>query len=64
MKSAVITCAIIGVCGACLYTHRRVIKAVIDGEPMPKAPDWHFWVKPENRRGSESGEGTDENAEN
>ncbi|MBQ9045880.1 MAG: hypothetical protein IJ112_08050 [Oscillospiraceae bacterium] len=39
-------------CGAltlcCLYTHRRVIKAVIKGEPLPPAPKWHFWVK--NRR--------------
>lgn len=34
----------------CAYTHRRVIKAVINGEPMPKAPKWHVWVKEENRR--------------
>lgn len=36
--------------GCCLYTHRRVIKAIVKHEPMPKAPSWHIWVKPENRR--------------
>lgn len=35
-------------CG--LYTHRRVIRALIKGEPMPKAPAWHVWVSEENRR--------------
>lgn len=40
-----------GVVGCCLYTHRRVIKALVKGEPMPKAPNWHVWVKKENRRG-------------
>ena len=35
---------------ACAYTHRRVIKAAINHEPMPKAPVWHTWVKRENRR--------------
>ena len=34
----------------CLFTHRRVIHAWLNGEPMPKAPKWHFWVKPEKRR--------------
>lgn len=34
----------------CAYTHRRVIKALIKHEPMPKAPKWHVWVAPENRR--------------
>ena len=34
----------------CLYTHRRVIRAWIKHEPMPKAPKWHVWVKPEDRR--------------
>ena len=34
----------------CCFTHRRVIKALIRHEPMPKAPKWHCWVKPENRR--------------
>ena len=34
----------------CLFTHRRVIRALIQHEPMPKAPKWHCWVKKENRR--------------
>ena len=34
----------------CLFTHRRVIRALIKNEPMPKAPKWHFWVKKEDRR--------------
>lgn len=36
---------------ACVYTHRRVIRALVNGEPMPKAPNWHCWVSEENRRG-------------
>ena len=36
--------------GGCFYTHRRVIDAWLNGEPMPKAPAWHCWVKPKNRR--------------
>ncbi len=35
----------------CLFTHRRVIRALIRHEPMPKAPGWHFWVPKEGRRG-------------
>ncbi len=35
----------------CCYTHRRVIRALIMGEPMPKAPNWHCWVPKEYRRG-------------
>ena len=35
----------------CLFTHRRVIKALVKHEPMPKAPAWHVWMKKENRRG-------------
>ena len=34
----------------CCFTYRRVIKALIKHEPMPKTPKWHVWVKPENRR--------------
>lgn len=34
----------------CCFTHRRVIASLIKGTPMPKAPKWHVWVKPENRR--------------
>ena len=36
--------------GCCCFTHRRVIKAIIKHEPMPKAPKWHCWVKKENRK--------------
>ena len=36
--------------GGCIYTHRRVVYAWLNGEPMPKAPKWHCWVKPEGRR--------------
>lgn len=36
--------------GCCLFTHRRVIAAWLNGDAMPKAPKWHCWVKPENRR--------------
>ncbi len=35
--------------GCYAFTHRRVIAACVKGEPMPAAPKWHFWVKPENR---------------
>ena len=40
--------AVLVVC--CCFTHRRVFKALIKHEPMPKAPSWHVWVKKENRR--------------
>ena len=43
----IIVC-LLGLC--CIFTHRRVIKALIRHEPMPKAPKWHCWVKAENRR--------------
>lgn len=51
MKTGTIIAVIICVLLVCCYTHRRVIKALIKNEPMPKAPNWHFWVKKENRRG-------------
>ena len=52
MKTGIIVGVALGVAvGCCLYTHRRVIKALINGESMPKAPSWHVWVKEENRRG-------------
>ncbi|MCR4830720.1 MAG: hypothetical protein K5883_04625 [Pseudobutyrivibrio sp.] len=31
--------------GLCIGTHRRVIKSLITGSEMPKAPAWHVWVK-------------------
>ena len=50
------TGAIIGIVAAvlvlcCSFTHHRVIRALIKHEPLPKAPKWHVWIKPENRRG-------------
>ena len=48
-KTVGIIAAVLCVC--CCYTHRRVIRALIKHEPMPKAPNWHCWVKKENRRG-------------
>ena len=43
-----IVVVVLAVC--CCFTHRRVIRALLKHEPMPKAPRWHFWVKKENRR--------------
>ena len=43
-----IVVAVLLVC--CCFTHRRVIRALVKHEPMPKAPKWHCWVKKENRR--------------
>lgn len=34
----------------CCIVHRRVIKALIKGEEMPKAPKWHCWVPKDKRR--------------
>ena len=35
----------------CCFTHRRVIKALIKHEEMPKAPNWHCWVKKRKQKG-------------
>ena len=43
-----IVAAVLIVCWC--FTHRRVIRALVKHEPMPKAPKWHCWVKKENRR--------------
>ena len=43
MKSTVrtlIDCCVIMI-GVFLIIHRRVISALITGEPMPEAPEWH-----------------------
>ena len=51
MKTGILVgIAVCVLAGCCLYTHRRVIKAAIKHEPMPKAPSWHVWVKKEDRR--------------
>lgn len=34
----------------CAVVHRRVIKAYLNGEEMPKAPSWHVWVPEDKRR--------------
>ena len=34
----------------CCFVHRRVIKALLKHEPMPKAPKWHCWIPKKNRR--------------
>ncbi|MBR6173493.1 MAG: hypothetical protein IKQ49_10070 [Eubacterium sp.] len=31
--------------GFLIGVHFRAIKAAVKGEPLPKAPDWHCWVK-------------------
>ena len=48
MKTVGIVAVILAAC--CCITHRGVIRALMTGEPMPKAPKWHVWVKPEGRR--------------
>ena len=51
MKTGTIVLIVVCILVACCsYTHRRVIKALLKGTPMPKAPKWHFWVAPKNRR--------------
>lgn len=47
MIAAIVVCALL----LCCFTHRRVLSALIKHQPMPKAPNWHCWVKKENRRG-------------
>ena len=50
MKPGYIVLIVVCVLLLCCFTHRRVIRALIRHEPMPKAPKWHFWVKKEGRR--------------
>ena len=35
---------------SCLFVHRRVVRAIIKHEEMPKAPKWHSWVPKDKRR--------------
>lgn len=46
----IILIIVLVLCACCLFIHRRVIRALLKHEPVPKAPRWHTWVKPENRR--------------
>jgi len=51
MKKGIILALILIIfAGGMIYAHRRVIKAWLNDEPMPKAPEWHFWVKENARR--------------
>ena len=47
---AIIAMIVVVLLALCCYTHRRVIRAALRHEPMPKAPKWHCWVKKENRK--------------
>ena len=38
MKAKIIAIVVCLLCACCLYTHRRVIKALVKHEPMPLAP--------------------------
>ena len=50
MKGKAIAVVGDGLVACCAYVHRRVIKAAVNHEEMPKAPKWHVWVKKEDRR--------------
>ncbi len=50
MSTGTIILIIVVLLLVCCYTHRRVIRALIKHEPMPKAPKWHVRVKKDNRR--------------
>ena len=49
MKKNIVVWIIICLCALCLgcllFIHRNVIKALVNGEELPKAPKWHIWVK-------------------
>ena len=49
-KDTIIILLLAVIAGGMLYAHRRVIKAWLNDEPIPKAPAWHFWVKEKARR--------------
>jgi hypothetical protein len=48
VKAAGITACTLIIC--CGIVHRRVIKSMITGKDMPKAPKWHIWVDADKRR--------------
>ena len=48
---AIIAIVVIALLACCCVTHRRVIRALVKHEPMPKAPNWHVWVPKANIRG-------------
>ena len=45
MKGTAFKVVAVALAACCLYTHRRVIAAVVNGDPIPQAPSWHVWVK-------------------
>lgn len=51
-KSTIVKLMLLIFAGGMIYAHRRVIKAFLNNEPMPQAPEWHFWVKKEARKSS------------
>ncbi len=48
MKKSIVCCLVAALLGVCVFVHRRVILALIEGEELPEAPSWHCWCK--NRR--------------
>ena len=50
MRPGVIILIVVCVLLLCCLAHRRVIRALIRHEPMPKSPNRHFRVKKENTR--------------
>ncbi len=48
-KKTIFIIVILLLFGVLIFIHRRVIRALIKGEPMPKAPSWHVWVPQNNR---------------
>lgn len=51
MSTGTIIWSIVGILFVCcLFIHRRVVKALVRHEQMPKAPKWHFWVPAKGRR--------------
>jgi len=51
-KETIFILILIAFAGGMLFVHRRVIKAWLNNEPMPKAPKWHFWVKAKDNQKS------------
>ena len=45
LKSRILKTLFIFSLGCCFGVHRRVVFAMIKGEPLPKAPAWHWWCK-------------------
>ena len=43
--AAVIWIVLALIVACCLFTHRRVIRALIRHEDKPVAPKWHVWCK-------------------